>query len=175
MIGKKRFCFVLYTKFRQNYQKEKAVKKRLDLSYIHSRQGNIDIRSRRGSGLFISGRAFGDALYKINCTSSCAFLCLYGFYYLPQRGRARHEGRDRRQTMSHVGQMIKAELDRQPKARTATWLAEQLHCKRTNVYNIFNRPSVDTALLERISRILEHDFFLDLPINLNKEEQDEWM
>lgn len=77
--------------------------------------------------------------------------------------------------MSHVGQMIKAELDRQPKARTATWLAKQLHCKRTNVYNIFNRPSVDTALLERISRILEHDFFLDLSINLNKEEQDEWM
>lgn len=77
--------------------------------------------------------------------------------------------------MSHVGQMIKAELDRQPKARTATWLAEQLHCKRTNVYNIFNRPSVDTALLERISRILEHDFFLDLSINLNQEEQDEWM
>lgn len=70
--------------------------------------------------------------------------------------------------MSHVGQMIKAELDRQPKARTATWLAEQLHCKRTNVYNIFNRQSVDTDLLERISIILGHDFFHDLPINLNK-------
>lgn len=66
IVGKKRFCFVLYTKFRQNYQKERAVEKRLGLSYIHSRQGNIDIRSRRGSGLFISGRAFGDALYKIN-------------------------------------------------------------------------------------------------------------
>lgn len=69
--------------------------------------------------------------------------------------------------MNHVGQMIKAELDRHPKAHTATWFAEQLHCKRTNVYNIFNRPSVDTALLERISRILGHDFFHDLSMNLS--------
>lgn len=77
-MEKKRFCFILYSKFRQNYQKERAVKERLDLSYIHSRQGTIDIRSRRGSGLFISGKAFGDASNKINCTSSCAFLCPNG-------------------------------------------------------------------------------------------------
>lgn len=75
--------------------------------------------------------------------------------------------------MIHVGQMIKAELARQPKARTATWLARQLHCKRTNVYNIFSRPSVDTALLERISRILGHDFFLDLSESLNGEDEGE--
>lgn len=62
--------------------------------------------------------------------------------------------------------MIKAELDRQPKARTVKWFAEQLHCKRTNVYNIFNRQSVDTDLLERISRILDHDFFLDLSMGM---------
>lgn len=73
MIEKKRFCFFLYPKFAKIFLKERAVTRRLDLSYIHSRQGNIDIRSRRGSGLFISGRAFGDASDKINCTSSCAF------------------------------------------------------------------------------------------------------
>ena len=74
IMEKKRFCFILYSKFRQKiYPKERAVKKRLGLSYIHSRQGTIDIRSRRGSGLFISERAFGDASNKINCTSSCAF------------------------------------------------------------------------------------------------------
>lgn len=71
-------------------------------------------------------------------------------------------------TMRHVGQMIKAELDRQPKAHTVTWFAGQLHCKRTNVYNIFNRSSIDTALLERISCILNHDFFLDLSVGLNE-------
>lgn len=66
--------------------------------------------------------------------------------------------------------VIKAELNRHPKAHTATWFAEQLHCKHTNVYDIFNRRSVDTTLLERISRILEHDFFLDLSVKLNEKE-----
>lgn len=74
-------AFLLYPLFEispKNYPKERAVKKRLGLSYIHSRQGTIDIRSRRGSGLFISEKAFGDASNKINCTSSCAFLCPNG-------------------------------------------------------------------------------------------------
>lgn len=62
--------------------------------------------------------------------------------------------------MSHVGQMIRVELDRHPKAYTVKWFAEQLHCKRTNVYDIFNRCSVDTALLARISRILTMIFSL---------------
>lgn len=88
------------------------------------------------------------------------------------KGRARREERDKGQTMSHVGQMIKAELDRHPKAHTVKWFAEQLHCKRTNVYDIFNRGSVDTALLARISRILNHDFFIDLSKDLKKEKKD---
>lgn len=67
----------------------------------------------------------------------------------------------------HVGRMIKNELDRHPKAHTVTWFAGQLHCKRTNVYDIFSRPSVDTALLMRISRILDHDFFLDLSAEMS--------
>lgn len=75
--------------------------------------------------------------------------------------------------MGHVGQMIKAELDRHPKKHTVKWFAEQLHCERANVYDIFNRRSVDTALLERISRILEHDFFLDLSVKLNNKVLDD--
>lgn len=69
--------------------------------------------------------------------------------------------------MSHVGQMIRVELDRHPKAHTVKWFAEQLHCKRTNVYDIFNRCSVDTALL---ARILNHDFSLDLSEDLKKKK-----
>ncbi len=65
--------------------------------------------------------------------------------------------------------MIKAELARHPKAHTVTWFAEQLHCKRTNVYDIFNRANVDTGLLTRISRVLEHDFFHDLSENLKED------
>ena len=70
--------------------------------------------------------------------------------------------------MIHVGKMIKAELARHPKAHTVTWFAEQLHCKRTNVYDIFNRANVDTGLLTRISRVLEHDFFIDFSENVKE-------
>ncbi len=71
--------------------------------------------------------------------------------------------------MSHVGKMIKAELDKHPKHHTVTWFANELHCKRTNVYDIFNRQAVDTELLTRISRILEHDFFRDLSDEIRNE------
>ena len=53
-------------KFRQNLETKDEQYKRSCLSHIHSRQGARDIRYRRGSGLFISFRAFGDASIKIN-------------------------------------------------------------------------------------------------------------
>jgi hypothetical protein len=34
-----------------------------------------------------------------------------------------------------------------------------LHCDRTNVYDIFKREGIDTRLLERISIILNRNFF----------------
>lgn len=64
--------------------------------------------------------------------------------------------------MSHVGKMIKTVFDKQTKEHTASWLAEQLHCDRTNVYKIFHRKTIDTGVLMRISQILDHNFFLDL-------------
>ena len=42
------------------------------------------------------------------------------------------------------------------------WLATQIPCERTNVYNIFKRKSLDVRLLMRISVILGHDFFKEL-------------
>ena len=57
----------------------------------------------------------------------------------------------------HIGKEIKAELERQE--RGVTWLADKLHCDRTNVYNIFKREGIDTRLLERISVILHRNFF----------------
>lgn len=62
----------------------------------------------------------------------------------------------------HVGQLIKAVFDRQPKECTIQWLADRLNCRRGNIYNIFNRPTIDTQLLARISAALDHDFFADL-------------
>lgn len=57
----------------------------------------------------------------------------------------------------HIGKEIKAELLRQE--RGVSWLAEKLRCDRTNVYNIFKRQGIDTSLLERISVILNRNFF----------------
>ena len=57
----------------------------------------------------------------------------------------------------NIGEQIEAILRKQGKS--AAWLATQIPCERTNVYNIFRRKSVDARLLMKISQILEHDFF----------------
>ena len=55
--------------------------------------------------------------------------------------------------------------------RGVSWLAEKLHCDRTNVYDIFKREGIDTRLLERISIILNRNFFsLYYQDNSNDEE-----
>ena len=62
--------------------------------------------------------------------------------------------------MIHIGQLIKTELERQE--RTPTWLAKKINCDRTNIYRIFDRESIDTALLSRISTALNRNFFEEL-------------
>lgn len=57
----------------------------------------------------------------------------------------------------HIGKEIMMELRHQE--RSVTWLADKLHCDRTNVYDIFKRQGIDTRLLERISIILNRNFF----------------
>ena len=59
----------------------------------------------------------------------------------------------------HIGEAIKKELERQGK--TVIWFAEQLPCHRTHVYHILRRSSIDTHLLVRICKILNHNFFSD--------------
>ena len=61
--------------------------------------------------------------------------------------------------MIHIGSLIEQELRRQD--RSVTWFASELHCDRTNVYKVFKKKSIDTKLLEDISVILQHNFFLD--------------
>lgn len=60
--------------------------------------------------------------------------------------------------MKHLGEAIKEELDKQE--RSVTWFAKQLSCDRSNIYRIFQKESVDTNLLARISVILQYDFSL---------------
>jgi DNA invertase Pin-like site-specific DNA recombinase len=62
--------------------------------------------------------------------------------------------------MVNIGQRIKDELQRQE--RTVSWLARKLNCTRASVYRIFEKNSIDTALLANISQVLHHNFFEEL-------------
>ena len=57
----------------------------------------------------------------------------------------------------HIGEAIRKELERQGK--TVVWCAEQLSYSRTNIYKIFNKSSIDTEVLQRISIVLQLNFF----------------
>ena len=62
--------------------------------------------------------------------------------------------------MVNIGQKIKEELQRQE--RTVSWLARKLNCTRAAVYRIFDKNSIDTALLTSISQVLHYNFFEEL-------------
>lgn len=57
----------------------------------------------------------------------------------------------------HIGHEIEKVLRTQ--GRSVSWFAKQICCERTNIYSIFNRVSIDTELLFRISKVLSYDFF----------------
>lgn len=57
-----------------------------------------------------------------------------------------------------IGKLIHQQMEQQGKS--ATWLAQQLGCQRTNVYKIYTRRSIDTAMLLSISQALNHNFFI---------------
>ena len=57
----------------------------------------------------------------------------------------------------HIGNLIREKLNED--GRSITWLAKKLHFERANIYRLLQKPFIDTYLLLRISKILEHDFF----------------
>ncbi len=67
--------------------------------------------------------------------------------------------------------LIRREFER--KERSVAWFARKLSCDRSNVYRLFQKHSVDTALLRRVSIILEHNFFEDLSASLTAAAGDE--
>lgn len=69
--------------------------------------------------------------------------------------------------MESIGTLIREELQRQE--RTVAWFARKLSCDRSNVYRLFQKHSIDTALLARISAVLGRDFFLDLSKSTRRE------
>lgn len=60
----------------------------------------------------------------------------------------------------HIGRHIRKVLDMQ--GMPVAVFARKLHTVRVNAYDIFERRSIDTELLCRISQILNYNFFHDL-------------
>lgn len=60
----------------------------------------------------------------------------------------------------HIGKLIRAELERQE--HSITWFAKSINCDRSNCYDIFERKFVNPELLEKISIVLNRNFFRDL-------------
>ncbi|MBO4738568.1 MAG: XRE family transcriptional regulator [Bacteroidales bacterium] len=59
----------------------------------------------------------------------------------------------------HIGKRIRAKMKEQ--GRTNTWLAQQLPCSPNYVYIIYQKTSINTDMLIRISNILDYNFFDD--------------
>lgn len=64
------------------------------------------------------------------------------------------------ETKISIGALIEKELRQQE--RSVSWFARHLAYDRRNIYRIFKKDCIDTDLLIRISKILEHDFFADI-------------
>ena len=57
----------------------------------------------------------------------------------------------------HIGNLIKNKLKED--GRSALWLAKKINCERTNIYKIFEKPSINTSLLLKIALLLKTNFF----------------
>lgn len=59
--------------------------------------------------------------------------------------------------MIHIGEKIKEVAKK--KGITIVDFASKINCSRRNIYSIFNKPTIDTGLLLKISKVLEYNFF----------------
>ena len=57
----------------------------------------------------------------------------------------------------HIGKKIKEVLDNSPVK--ATELAKQIGLTRVGLYKVFEKESISTEQLQKISTVLKHDFF----------------
>ena len=60
----------------------------------------------------------------------------------------------------HAGKKVKEHFA--ASGLSVSEFARRLNCHRQNVYDIFRREVIDVGLLQRISRVLEHDFVTEL-------------
>lgn len=57
----------------------------------------------------------------------------------------------------HIGHLIREQLKKDQ--RSVSWLAREIHCTRNNVYKVFNKPSLDSNLILKISKAMKFNFF----------------
>lgn len=57
----------------------------------------------------------------------------------------------------NIGSKIKSVVAK--KGLPVSEFARRINKSRENIYNIFKRKTIDTELLVKISKVLEHDFF----------------
>ena len=57
----------------------------------------------------------------------------------------------------HIGHLIREQLRKDQ--RSASWLAREIHCTRNHVYKIFNKSSLDSDLILKISKTMHFNFF----------------
>ena len=71
----------------------------------------------------------------------------------------------------HIGELIR---DRAKLLRIGpTELGAKIETSKQNVYGIFKRRSIDTELLSKICKALEHDFFADISDFLHQKKADQ--
>ncbi len=58
----------------------------------------------------------------------------------------------------HIGKIIKKLVKK--KGISVTGFADQINYSRRNVYEIFERETIDTGLLIKVSKVLEENLFL---------------
>ena len=104
------------------------------------------------------GRVFFQALPGMRKEVSHLFVLL-SFFGILVKVKLNHFKRKlkMKEESIHIGHIIRNKL--KESQITVVEFSAKLNCNRTNVYNIFNRPSIDTDLLLRISKILQYDFF----------------
>jgi len=60
----------------------------------------------------------------------------------------------------HIGSIIKQKFEES--SITIKKFADSINCERTTVYDIFERKSIDSELLLRISQVLNFDFYNEI-------------
>lgn len=60
-------------------------------------------------------------------------------------------------TSLHIGHLIQEQLRKDQ--RSVGWLSRQIPCSRNHVYKIFNKPSLDSDMILRISNAMNFNFF----------------